>query len=86
MSCFFLETLVRPPCRRFAASVAFLLGVVVLENFCTWATSASDLRKYAYTPLQVGPPVFTACVHAATQFIRRRCLGNFPTSAALGGR
>ena len=32
----------------------FILSVVFLENFATWATSASDRRKYEYTPLQVG--------------------------------
>lgn len=37
---------------RFARSVLCLLAVVTLENFCTWATSASDARKHAYTPLQ----------------------------------
>lgn len=36
----------------FLRSVVFLITIVVLENFCTWATSASDVRKYEYTPLQ----------------------------------
>ncbi|KAI7836099.1 hypothetical protein COHA_010027 [Chlorella ohadii] len=37
---------------RFARSVVFILAVVIVENFATWATSASDRRKYFYTPLQ----------------------------------
>lgn len=37
---------------RFARAVVFILAVVVVENFATWATSASDQRKYFYTPLQ----------------------------------
>lgn len=39
--------------RGFAASLALLLAVVTAENFATWAVSASDQRKYDYTPLQV---------------------------------
>ena len=37
---------------RFGLSVLFILAVVAAENFCTWATSASDRRKYDYVPLQ----------------------------------
>lgn len=37
---------------RFIPAVSFLLFVVTVENFCTWATSASDMYKYSYTPLQ----------------------------------
>ena len=37
---------------KFLRSVLFLIAVVLLENFATWATSASDIRKYEYTPLQ----------------------------------
>ena len=37
---------------RFLRATLFLIAVVVVENFCTWATSASDVRKYEYTPLQ----------------------------------
>jgi len=37
---------------RFLRSVVFLVAVVLVENFCTWATSASDSQKYEYTPLQ----------------------------------
>lgn len=37
---------------RFVRSVVFLVAVVLVENFCTWATSASDSQKYEYTPLQ----------------------------------
>ncbi|PRW44370.1 hypothetical protein C2E21_6505 [Chlorella sorokiniana] len=37
---------------RFARAVVFILAVVIVENFATWATSASDRRKHFYTPLQ----------------------------------
>ena len=40
--------------RAFAAALAWLLLVVTLENFATWAVAASDQHKYDYTPLQVG--------------------------------
>jgi hypothetical protein len=37
---------------RFGLSVLFILAVVVVENLCTFATSASDARKHSYVPLQ----------------------------------
>ena len=40
--------------RAFAAALAWLLLVVTVENFATWAVAASDQHKYEYTPLQVG--------------------------------
>lgn len=45
------DELVHAP--RFVGAVLTLLAVVAVENFCTWATSASDLSKYEpQQPLQ----------------------------------
>ncbi len=39
--------------RRFLASLAALLAVLLVENLGTWVVSASDMHKHGYTPLQV---------------------------------
>lgn len=38
--------------KKFVKALCFLLLVVVAENFATWATSATDMHKHLYVPLQ----------------------------------
>jgi hypothetical protein len=44
---------------QFVKAVICLLIIIVVENFLTWATSASDLHKYEYTPLQDNVEIVT---------------------------
>jgi hypothetical protein len=66
---------------RFAGAVAFLLGVVVLENFCTWATSASDRRKYSYVPLQDNAEIALLWLFKVMPRVRNGGAGPCPRAA-----
>lgn len=68
---------------RFAGAVAFLLGVVVVENFCTWATSASDRRKYSYVPLQDNAEIALLWLFKVKPRVRKG--GRVPAPGRLAG-
>jgi hypothetical protein len=44
---------------QFVKAVIYLLLIIVVENFLTWTTSATDMHKYEYTPLQDNVEILT---------------------------
>lgn len=59
----------------FVKSVLVLLLVVIIENFCTWATSASDIYKYSYTPLQDNVEIATLWLFKKIPLIQSIVMG-----------
>ena len=62
-------------CVPFVKAVIYLLVIIVIENFLTWATSASDLHKYEYTPLQDNVEIVTLWAFQKYPLIKTLILG-----------
>jgi len=60
---------------KFVRATLTLVAVVLLENFCTWATSASDARKYDYEPLQDNVELATLWVFSKSPLLRTIIMG-----------